>query len=133
MSVFDSKINIVANLGVKPKQTLEKTALALEKIIPGLKLTIDNSGKHEHFPAFVGELIGLEFSLVGEPYTSSKDVVGKDAYFDFTIHTNVRKAEKFYDVSEHIQAFLQESGEIESWILKSEKQLEKEEGEEKAD
>ena len=123
--ITNSKIKIIANLGIRPINSLNETARLVESAVCGLSLEPDSSGKYEEFPALVGSLLGIDFALLGEMFMGFDEQVSGEKHFELQLSTKNRETEVFYDVSEHVCEFINGSGKLDCWVLKSEREKSK--------
>jgi len=120
-NLLDVKVAIQKLYGyvdIEPRLPLERTAELVEVAISGLNLVKDKSGQFEEFPAFVGKLFGLSFTLLGIPAGKTKQDDSYELGVSDLSEIEIVGDCEVVDISIYLWMLLERQGDLRSCVPK---------------
>lgn len=107
-----------AEVGISPAKSLEETASGLGLALGGVSFVKDKEGHYEEYPAYIAELSGLRYALLGIP--KEEDYIGDKLpnHYVFLVEPVWRRDGESIDISDEIIEKINACENTKGWVLR---------------
>lgn len=116
---FPEPINVLAYVGIEPRETLALLARRVEGALDGIRL--QPTERFDEFPAYAGEESGLEIAILGPPAQESDVRENPADYFQLQLSispvASLHVRSTAVDISQHLANYLSKETGFKCWPL----------------